>query len=102
MGILAFSHTPISIKEFSALVIPAAYHSAKAHAGGVDPDALRILPFPQTTQVVDGSDLDDASGHGLKIISRGTAILLLLVYVAYLFFQVSNTIISQRSRNVCL
>ncbi|THG97694.1 hypothetical protein EW026_g4353 [Hermanssonia centrifuga] len=72
------------------LVIPAAYHSAKAHAGGVDPDAFRILPFPQTTQVVDGSDLDDASGHGLKIISRGTAILLLLVYVAYLFFQLKT------------
>ncbi|PSR77635.1 hypothetical protein PHLCEN_2v7825 [Hermanssonia centrifuga] len=74
----------------AALVIPAAYHSAKAHAGGVDPDAFRILPFPQTTQVVDGSDLDDASGHGLKIISRGTAILLLLVYVAYLFFQLKT------------
>ena len=39
-------------------------------------------------QVVDGSDLDEKSNHGLRIISRGTAILLLFVYMAYLYFQV--------------
>ena len=32
--------------------------------------------------------LDEDSIHGLKIISRGTAILLLFVYIAYLVFQV--------------
>ena len=34
--------------------------------------------------------LDENSYEGLKTISRGTAIILLLVYVAYLFFQVSS------------
>ncbi|KAF7799565.1 hypothetical protein EIP86_010802 [Pleurotus ostreatoroseus] len=75
------------------LVIPAAYHSAKSHAGGID-EVIHILPFPSGpigaesfTQVVDGSDLDDRSNQGLRIISRGTAILLLLVYVAFLIFQ---------------
>ena len=76
-----------------ALVIPAAYHSAKSHAGGID-EVIHILPFPSGpigaesfTQVVDGSDLDDRSNQGLRIISRGTAILLLLVYIAFLIFQ---------------
>lgn len=74
-------------------MIPAAYHSAKSHIGGID--QVHILPIPMSpmnisgfTQVVDGSDLDDQSNQGLRIISRGTAILLLLVYIAYLFFQV--------------
>jgi len=48
------------------LVIPAAYHSTQAHTG--DPDAEA----------------------GLLVISRGTAILLLGVYVAYLFFQLKT------------
>lgn len=41
--------------------------------------------------LIDGglSDLDPAGEAGLRIISRGTAILLLGVYIAYLFFQVS-------------
>lgn len=34
-----------------------------------------------------GEDIED----GLRIISRGTAILLLLVYIAYLVFQVSDS-----------
>ena len=43
----------------------------------------------------------DADGyHGLKIISRGTAILLLLVYVAYLLFQVGLCVTSQHE-NAC-
>jgi Ca2+:H+ antiporter len=34
-------------------------------------------------------DLDPDAEKGLLVISRGTAILLLGVYIAYLFFQVS-------------
>lgn len=59
----------------TALVIPAAYHSAQMHGG------------------MDGSFFGGPSiegEEGLRIISRGTSILLLLVYVAYLFFQVRN------------
>lgn len=74
-----------------ALVIPAAYHSAQSHSGGIDQDGtIKILKAPR--QVVDGSDLDDEGNHGLRVISRGTAILLLGVYAAYLFFQVSSII----------
>ena len=36
--------------------------------------------------------LDADSIHGLKIISRGTAILLLFVYLAYLYFQVCTPV----------
>lgn len=68
---------------FVALVIPAAYHSAKTRGGIDDGDGLL-----RNLQIVDGSDLDDRANYGLKIISRGTAILLLLVYIAYLRFQV--------------
>lgn len=35
-------------------------------------------------------DLDEDGQRGLKFISRGTAILLLGVYVAYLFFQLKT------------
>lgn len=65
----------------TALVIPAAYHSAKS------PSADEIATFRGLTQVVDGSDLEDEWNNGLRTISRGTAILLLVVYVAYLNFQ---------------
>ncbi|KIP12345.1 hypothetical protein PHLGIDRAFT_113821 [Phlebiopsis gigantea 11061_1 CR5-6] len=67
------------------LVIPAAYHSAKSRGGIDDSDGLY-----HTWQVVDGSDLDDKSNYGLRIISRGTAILLLGVYIAYLYFQLRS------------
>ena len=36
------------------------------------------------------TDLDEHAQRGLKIISRGTAILLLGVYVAYLIFQLKT------------
>ncbi|KAI0086217.1 Sodium/calcium exchanger protein-domain-containing protein [Irpex rosettiformis] len=67
------------------LVIPAAYHSSKSHAGGIDDTTILI-----TKQVIDGSDLPEEYNNGLRIISRGTAILLLLVYIAYLFFQLKT------------
>lgn len=66
------------------LVIPAAYHSTYARSpidaagliGGADPDGA---PDPQ-----------DDSLKGLLILSRGTSIILLSVYVAYLYFQLKS------------
>lgn len=79
----------------TALVIPAAYHSAKSHSGGLEGPANLTSIAPIISQLdpkhelgFEGMDAD--SVHGLKIISRGTAILLLIVYIAYLFFQVST------------
>lgn len=76
--------------NFLALVIPAAYHSAQSRPGGIDDGQLHIMPWIRLNQVVDGSDLDDKSNHGLRVISRGTAILLLFVYLAYLIFQLKT------------
>ncbi|KAI0664729.1 Sodium/calcium exchanger protein-domain-containing protein [Cubamyces menziesii] len=77
------------------LVIPAAYHSAKSHSGGLEGGAngTSIAPLinaldPRGELGLD--NLDAGSLHGLKIISRGTAILLLIVYIAYLFFQLKT------------
>ncbi|KAF8163521.1 Sodium/calcium exchanger protein-domain-containing protein [Crassisporium funariophilum] len=52
------------------LVIPAAYHSSSSGTG-------ILSPYP-------------ASDHGLLVISRGTAIVLLLIYCAYLYFQLKS------------
>ncbi|KAI0373011.1 calcium/proton exchanger [Pilatotrama ljubarskyi] len=77
------------------LVIPAAYHSAKSHSGGLD-GGMNVTSIAPVISALDpkgelGLDGMDAGGvHGLKIISRGTAILLLLVYIAYLFFQLKT------------
>ena len=81
----ANKHLETKYIRLTALVIPAAYHSAKSRGGMDDSDGLY-----HTWQVVDGSDLDDKSNYGLRIISRGTAILLLGVYMAYLYFQVRS------------
>ncbi|KAI0707773.1 calcium/proton exchanger [Earliella scabrosa] len=77
------------------LVIPAAYHSAKSHSGGMDNDSpvngTIITAIDSRMKVELGLDsLDADSIHGLKIISRGTAILLLFVYLAYLYFQLKS------------
>lgn len=88
------------ITHLTALVIPAAYHSAKSHLGGVDNSTFvsawgsdasswtRDISQWGMEMVSDGSDLEIIYADGLKFISRGTAILLLGVYIAYLFFQV--------------
>lgn len=68
------------------LVIPAAYHSSQQHPSkplAVD-DALSAL---METDAPGGNDL---SRHGLLLISRGTAIILLIVYVSYLVFQLKT------------
>ena len=80
----------------TALVIPAAYHSAKSHTGDIDGGAnataiAHVVKAMDSTRSELGLEmLDENSYEGLKTISRGTAIILLLVYVAYLFFQVSS------------
>ncbi|TDL24965.1 Calcium/proton exchanger [Rickenella mellea] len=71
------------------LVIPAAYHASKA-----DDKA----PFPKNavtnlmTSLMDNDPPapDDGTTPGLLAISRGTAILLLIVYLAYLYFQLKS------------
>ncbi|KAM5530208.1 hypothetical protein V8D89_016122 [Ganoderma adspersum] len=76
------------------LVIPAAYHSSKSHAG-LDTNgtaiALPVNDMLNKARIELGLDsLDADSYEGLKIISRGTAILLLLMYIAYLVFQLKT------------
>nr|AVR29899.1 putative calcium-hydrogen exchanger 7 [Ganoderma lucidum] len=76
------------------LVIPAAYHSAKSHAG-LDTNGTAIaLPvtdaLDKARTELSFEGLDAGSYEGLKVISRGTAILLLLVYIAYLVFQLKT------------
>lgn len=77
-------------------MIPAAYHSFKTVdadtfdgvSGSGIQDMLRILN--QDLEDGEPSAPGNGSKPGLLTISRGTAVMLLLVYVAYLVFQVSN------------
>ena len=65
-------------------MIPAAYHAAKHIVTPVNGGFMAARD--------DGmiSDLDKSGQRGLLIISRGTAVLLLGVYVAYLIFQLKT------------
>lgn len=72
-----------------ALVIPAAYHSAKVR-NLCEHNATSNATFALNNTVIDGSDLDEGDENGLLFISRGTALLLLFVYVGYLIFQVRH------------
>ena len=72
-----------SLIQYLALVIPAAYHSAKHVVTPVDGKLIAM-----TDPLI--SDLDEDAQKGLLIISRGTAILLLGVYIAYLVFQLKT------------
>jgi len=65
-------------------VIPAAYHTTKNVSSPVDGGLVAAIGSPSL------SDLNDNAQRGLLIISRGTAILLLGVYIAYLFFQLKT------------
>jgi Ca2+:H+ antiporter len=67
-----------------ALVIPAAYHASKS--GTAQPLANGTMPIFDS----EPPNPNDGSLSGLLIISRGTAILLLFIYVAYLFFQLKT------------
>jgi Ca2+:H+ antiporter len=70
--------------QYQALVIPAAYHSAKHAIAPGNGNLVALTDDPLL------SDLDDDAQKGLLIISRGTAILLLGVYIAYLIFQLKT------------
>lgn len=72
------------IETIKALVIPAAYHSTQAKPGGCCGDSAHLSTVNNMP-----SDLDPDAQAGLLLISRGTAVLLLGIYVVYLFFQVS-------------
>ncbi|KAI0030831.1 Sodium/calcium exchanger protein-domain-containing protein [Vararia minispora EC-137] len=78
------------------LVIPAAYHSAQAKIGGdfVQPTPVEPGIVSALGASIDNddhiTDMDPAAMDGLLIISRGTALLLLGVYVCYLIFQLKT------------
>lgn len=82
-GFIVLSWRSNNQHEILALVIPAAYHSSKMHQGGTGNSSMAM--FSSVTP-----ELDDSAENGLRIISRGTALLLLFVYVAYLIFQVCS------------
>lgn len=71
-------------------MIPAAYHMSKA----ADDNSLGDSSKAAILRILDTETEDtpsDGSKPGLLTISRGTALMLLLVYVAYLVFQVSRS-----------
>jgi len=78
-----------------ALVLPAAYHFTKFR-GSVpfdnpsNPNITAWLSNVLTSPPGEPPLPDDRSRAGLLTISRGTAILLLLVYIAYLFFELKT------------
>jgi Ca2+:H+ antiporter len=61
----------LNTDTFVALILPAAYHASFA------------APSPGG----EGPSPDDGTKHGLLLISRGTSIILLILYAAYLNFQ---------------
>lgn len=63
------------------LVIPAAYHITSQHP---------TIWGKEVTQVAAAAHDSSSSEYGLVIISRGTAIVLLLVYAAYIVFQLKT------------
>jgi Ca2+:H+ antiporter len=67
-----------------ALVIPAAYHTSQKSS----PESIDALS-KLSNSLKNGIE-GDTTHDGVLAISRGTAILLLIVYVAYLFFQASR------------
>src|SRR5882757_7933823 len=75
------------IQSELALVIPAAYHASKHINSPVKGGSVATM---NSHSVVLHPDLDEDGQRGLNYISRGTAILLLGVYVAYLFFQLKT------------
>jgi len=66
-------------------VIPAAYHSAKR----ATPPGRGDLIAPVSVDTLIGI-LHENSQDGLLVISRGTAVLLLAVYIGYLIFQLKT------------
>lgn len=79
------------------MVIPAAYF-----ASGQNKDGLEGTAFSKVWSVLNNtndhglSTIEGRYKDGLLIISRGTAILLLFVYVSYLIFQVCSAYCADR------
>jgi Ca2+:H+ antiporter len=75
-----------------AIVLPAAYFHSQ------------YTPSHKPLSV--GGDFFSGTGHtkhGLEIISHGTAVLLLVVYLAYLLFEASdNTVVSRYCSDNCI
>jgi Ca2+/H+ antiporter len=67
-------------------VIPTAYHAANHLTSSVE----RSFAAPMNDELILTSNLGGKAQRGLSTISRGTAILLLGVYVAYLIFQLKT------------
>ncbi|CCM04422.1 uncharacterized protein FIBRA_06599 [Fibroporia radiculosa] len=68
------------------LVVPAAYHNAQTHGVGFIDGAIPT----KTGYLIDGTNLDGDAEFGLRFISRGTSILLLLVYLGYIIFKLKT------------
>ncbi|CCM04421.1 uncharacterized protein FIBRA_06598 [Fibroporia radiculosa] len=71
------------------LVVPAAYHSSQTR-GLMLGNATSTVLNAGIQHVVDGTDLDKEAEFGLRFISRGTSILLLIIYIGYLTFQLKT------------
>jgi len=80
----------LSYVSFAALVIPAIYNLSQIY-NDADGSAISRVSTALTGagnhEVLSG--LEQNFKHRFLIVSRGTAIVLLFVYVAYLFFQVT-------------
>ena len=86
------AHSILKHYSLIALVLPAAYHSSKwkdqiPFGNGEEITKELLTSFSGSDDV---TPVRDPAKSGLLTISRGTAILLLFVYVAYLFFQVTK------------
>jgi len=68
------------------LVIPAAYHSNQQHPS----KPLSVEGALSALMDTDAPSGNERSREGLLLISRGTAIILLIVYVSYLVFQLKT------------
>ena len=69
------------------LVIPAAYHSSSKSGGG----AHSLWPAMLGKDRDGGAPNPDSEDlRGLLVLSRGTAVILLATYIAYLFFQLKT------------
>lgn len=68
------------------LVIPAAYHSNQQHPS----KPLSVEGALSALMDTDAPTGNERSREGLLLISRGTAIILLIVYVSYLVFQLKT------------
>ena len=67
-------------------MIPAAYHSAKR----ATPPGRGNIIAPVSVDSLIGVLQENSQDDGVLVISRGTAVLLLVVYIGYLIFQLKT------------